>query len=96
MIQHNRGLESGLVGRIKIVRGVTAELHADDKVWSVVINVVADEIYETAKLRRAIVRVEPNSIIDAPDGLYELRFAFDGRIEIRRIRVQRGDLLSKF
>ena len=57
------------MGRIKIVRGVTAELHADEKVWSVVINVVADEIYETAKLRRAIVRVEPNSIIDAPDGL---------------------------
>ena len=82
--------------RIKVVRGVTAELRADDRVWRVVINVVADEIYETAKLRRAIVRVEPNSIIDAPDGMYELRFAFDGGIEIRRIRVQRGDLLSKF
>jgi hypothetical protein len=72
--------------KIKIVRGIPAELHAHPRVWNIHVNLVL--------IAGVVVRVEPVGLVDAPDGEYELRFPFEGRQEVRHVRVERGDMLG--
>ena len=72
--------------KIKVETEVPAELHAHPKVWNIQVNLVL--------IAGVVVRVEPTAPIGAPDGAYELRFPFEGRPQIRRVRVERGDILA--
>ncbi len=40
------------------------------------------------------LRVEPAELVNAPDGFYELRYAFDGQQKSKSVRVERGDILG--
>jgi hypothetical protein len=84
---------------IKMVRGVPGELHAYGKVWPVRLNLVVIAIctnQPSCSVIRAVMRTEPSTTVKAPDGPYELKFMFNGRKEDRRVRVERGDILSVF
>lgn len=72
--------------KIRVERGVPAALQAYPKVWNVYVNLVL--------IAGVVVRVEPATTIDAPDGDYELRYQFEGRQETRQVRVERGDILG--
>jgi hypothetical protein len=72
--------------KIKVDRGVPAELHAYPKVWNIQVNLIF--------IAGVVVRVEPVGLVDAPDGKYELRYQLGGTQEARRVRVERGDILG--
>jgi len=72
--------------KIKVERGIPAELHAYPRVWNIQVNLVL--------IAGVIVRAEPVSLIEAPDGDYELRYQFGGKQEVQRVRIERGDMLG--
>jgi hypothetical protein len=72
--------------KIKVEHRVPAELHAYPKVWNILVNLIL--------ISGVVVRVEPTSLIEAPDGLYEVRYQFGGKQESKRVRVERGDILG--
>ncbi|MDT8069346.1 MAG: hypothetical protein ROO76_14365 [Terriglobia bacterium] len=45
---------------------------------------------------RGVMRVEPAELVNAPDGLYELRYVFEGRPEAKSVRIDRGDILGNY
>jgi len=73
--------------KIRVERGVPVALCAYPKVWNIHVNLVL-----IAGV--VVVRAEPAKGLEAPDGIYELRYQFAGRDESRPVRVERGDLLE--
>ncbi len=76
--------------KVRVMRDVPGELHAGGTVWPIRVNLIIN-----AAASR-VMRVEPADLVNAPDGLYELRYVFDGRQECKRIRVERGDILGNY
>ena len=74
--------------KIQMMRDVVAELKAEGRVWRISVNLIINS-------GRSVMRVEPAELVNAPDGVYELRYVFDGQSETRRVRVERGDLLGE-
>jgi len=72
--------------KIRMEHGVPAALCAYPKVWNIHVNLVF--------IASVVVRAEPVELLEAPDGIYELRYQFAGRDETRRVRVERGDILG--
>ena len=72
--------------KIRMEHGVPAALCAYPKVWNIHVNLVL--------IAGVVVRAEPEKRLEAPDGIYELRYQFAGRDESRPVRVERGDLLE--
>ncbi len=72
--------------KVRVLRDVPGELHAGGTVCEIRVNLIITG--------STVMRVEPADLVNAPDGLYELRYVFDGRHECKRVRVERGDILG--
>ncbi len=73
--------------KVKVMRDVPGELRAGSTVWQIRVNLIVNA-------GSTVMRVEPADLVNAPDGLYELRYVFNGSPEIRSVRVERGDILG--
>ncbi len=73
--------------KVRVMRDVPGELHTSGAVWPIRVNLIVNA-------GSTVMRVEPADLVNAPDGLYELRYVFNGSPEIRSVRVERGDILG--
>ncbi len=73
--------------KVRVMRDVPGELHASGTVLPSRVNLIINA-------GSAVMRVEPADLVNAPDGLYKLRYVFNGSPEIKSVRVERGDILG--
>ena len=73
--------------KIQIIRNIAAELEANGMVWQIGVNLVINS-------SQSVMREEPVELVNVPDGIYELRYVFGGRMEGKSVRVERGDILG--
>ncbi len=73
--------------KVRVMRDIPGELHTGSKVWEIRVNLIINS-------GGTVMRVEPAELVNAPDGLYKLRYVFNGSPEIKSVRVERGDILG--